>query len=71
LTVSPETKQNKQTNKQRKKNKKNQKPTNKQIKKQTKTDKNNSILGSREPPAMGKQLVNFITCDCESSAPFL
>jgi hypothetical protein len=20
---------------------------------------------------MGKQLVNFITCDCESSAPFL
>jgi hypothetical protein len=25
----------------------------------------------REPPTMGKQLVNFITCDCESSAPFL
>ena len=25
----------------------------------------------REPPAMGKQLVNFITCGCESSAPFL
>ena len=25
----------------------------------------------REPPAMVKQLVNFITCDCESSAPFL
>jgi hypothetical protein len=24
----------------------------------------------REPPAMGKQLVNFITCGCESSAPF-
>jgi len=24
----------------------------------------------REPPTMGKQLVNFITCDCESSAPF-
>jgi hypothetical protein len=25
----------------------------------------------REPPTMGKQLVNFSTCDCESSAPFL
>jgi hypothetical protein len=25
----------------------------------------------REPPTMGKQLVNIITCDCESSAPFL
>jgi hypothetical protein len=25
----------------------------------------------REPPIMGNQLVNFITCDCESSAPFL
>jgi hypothetical protein len=24
----------------------------------------------REPPTMGKQPVNFITCDCESSAPF-
>ena len=24
----------------------------------------------REPPTIGKQLVNFITCDCESSAPF-
>jgi hypothetical protein len=24
-----------------------------------------------EPPTMGKQLVNFITCGCESSAPFL
>ena len=24
----------------------------------------------REPPTMGKQLVNFITCDCESSSPF-
>ena len=24
----------------------------------------------REPPTMGKQLVHFITCDCESSAPF-
>ena len=25
----------------------------------------------REPQTMGKQLVNFITCGCESSAPFL
>jgi hypothetical protein len=24
----------------------------------------------REPPTMGKQLVNFKTCGCESSAPF-
>jgi hypothetical protein len=24
----------------------------------------------REPPTMGKQLVNCITCDCESNAPF-
>ena len=24
----------------------------------------------REPPTMGNQLVNFITCGCESSAPF-
>jgi hypothetical protein len=24
----------------------------------------------REPPTMGKQLENFITCDCESSALF-
>jgi hypothetical protein len=24
----------------------------------------------REPPTMGKQLVNFITCGCESSASF-
>jgi hypothetical protein len=24
----------------------------------------------REPPTMGKQLVNFITCGWESSAPF-
>jgi hypothetical protein len=24
----------------------------------------------REPTIMGKQLVNFITCGCESSAPF-
>ena len=25
----------------------------------------------REPPTLGKQLVNFISCGCESSAPFL
>jgi len=25
----------------------------------------------REPPTMGKQLVNFITCSCEPGAPFL
>jgi hypothetical protein len=25
----------------------------------------------REPPTMGKQLVDFITCDCRSSVPFL
>jgi hypothetical protein len=25
----------------------------------------------REPPTMGKQLVSFITSECESSAPFL
>ena len=25
----------------------------------------------REPPTMGKQLVNFITCGCESSAHFI
>jgi hypothetical protein len=25
----------------------------------------------REPSTMGKQLVNFITCGCESSAPFI
>ena len=24
----------------------------------------------REQPTLGKQLVNFITCGCESSAPF-
>ena len=24
----------------------------------------------REPPTIGKQLVNSITCGCESSAPF-
>jgi hypothetical protein len=26
--------------------------------------------GGREPPTMGKQLVNFITCGCKSSASF-
>jgi hypothetical protein len=25
----------------------------------------------REPPTTSKQLVNFITCGCESTAPFL
>jgi len=25
----------------------------------------------REPPTLGKQLVSFIICGCESSAPFL
>ena len=29
-----------------------------------------SWSAQREPPTMGKQLVNFITCGCESSAPF-
>jgi hypothetical protein len=29
-----------------------------------------SLSTRREPPTMGKQLVNFITCGCESSAPF-
>ena len=24
----------------------------------------------KEPPTMGKQLVSFTTCDCESSTPF-
>jgi hypothetical protein len=24
----------------------------------------------KEPPTMGKQLVSFLTCGCESSAPF-
>jgi hypothetical protein len=28
-----------------------------------------SWITRREPPTMGKQLVNFITCGCESSAP--
>jgi hypothetical protein len=29
-----------------------------------------SQSAQRETPTMGKQLVNFITCGCESSAPF-
>ena len=32
-----------------------------------------SFSGGRsrsKPPTMGKQLVNLITCDCKSSAPF-
>jgi len=29
-----------------------------------------SLSTRREPPTMGKQLVNIITCDCELSAPF-
>jgi hypothetical protein len=28
------------------------------------------VLTRREPPTMGKQLVNFITCGCASSAPY-
>ena len=28
------------------------------------------VPGENHQPTMGKQLVNFITCDCESSAPF-
>jgi len=28
----------------------------------------NAGRSRREPPTMGKQLVNFITCGCESSA---
>jgi hypothetical protein len=31
---------------------------------------NEMFEAQREPPTIGKQLVNFITCDCESSAPF-
>jgi hypothetical protein len=31
----------------------------------------NGERNRREPPTMGKQVVNFITCGCESSAPFL
>jgi hypothetical protein len=30
-----------------------------------------SLYTRREPPIMGKQLVNFITCGCRSNAPFL
>jgi hypothetical protein len=30
-----------------------------------------SLSTRREPPTMGKQLVNFITCGCESIAPLL
>ena len=29
-----------------------------------------SLSTRREPSTLGKQLVNFITCGCESSAPF-
>jgi hypothetical protein len=29
-----------------------------------------SRITRREPPTMGKQLANFITCGCESIAPF-
>jgi len=29
-----------------------------------------SQITRREPPTMGKQLVNVITCGCESSSPF-
>ena len=29
------------------------------------------LVVEEEPPTMGSQLVNFITCGCESSAPFL
>ena len=29
-----------------------------------------SYIMAERPPTMGKQLVNFITCSCESSAPF-
>ena len=29
-----------------------------------------SRITLREPPTMGKQLVNIITCGCESSVPF-
>ena len=30
-----------------------------------------AAVRGKNPPTMGKQLVNFITCGCESSAPFL
>jgi hypothetical protein len=37
-----------------------------------KHQKSNQItVVEEEPPTMGSQLVNFITCGCESSAPFL
>jgi hypothetical protein len=29
------------------------------------------VAGENHRPCMGKQLVNFIICGCESSAPFL
>jgi len=29
-----------------------------------------AVVEAGEPPTMGKHLVNFITCGCESSAPF-
>jgi hypothetical protein len=31
---------------------------------------NDLIFGVREPLTTSKQLVNFITCGCESSEPF-
>jgi hypothetical protein len=34
------------------------------------SDARSGLPGEREPPTMGKQLVNCITCGCESSAPF-
>jgi hypothetical protein len=41
------------------------------LKVELKHQKSNQIKSGREPPTTGKQLVNFITCGCESSAPFL
>jgi hypothetical protein len=32
--------------------------------------KNSWTNSWREPPTMGKQLVNFITCGCESNTPW-
>ena len=32
--------------------------------------KNNYLQNTTQTTTMGKQLVNFITCCCESSAPF-
>jgi hypothetical protein len=29
-----------------------------------------TMITRREQPTLGKQMVNFITCGCESSAPF-